>query len=285
MRERRLLSSLDSDCIVRLKGTASDEHSLFMLLELIQGGELWSLIYNEKSPLTGGSGGMAEDHARFYSLGIVDGLNVLYKNNVAFRDLKPENLMVGANGYLKFIDFGFAKSIPYRKGGEVCAKSYTMLGSPDYLPPEVIMHKGHDKSVDLWALGCVIYELIVGKTPFANANQNKTFERACQGDLQFPDGIEEKCPLGVDLIRKLIVVDPVARLGAQRRGLQDVIEHEWFASINKDDFFARSIAAPHVPEVSDPEDRSNFELGEEEYDSDEEEKVWYEEDTDFFADF
>lgn len=285
MRERRLLSALDSDCIVRLKGTATDEHSLFMLLELIQGGELWSLLYNEKSPLTGGSGGMSEEHARFYAFSITEGLHILYKNDVAYRDLKPENLMVGANGYLKMIDFGFAKSIPYKKGGEVCAKSYTMLGSPDYLPPEVIMHKGHDKSVDLWALGCVIYELIVGKTPFADENQNKTFERACQADLNFPDGIEEQYPLGVDLIRKLIVVDPVARLGAQRRGVQDVLDHEWFATIDKEAFFKRELPAPHIPEVSDPEDRSNFELGDEEYDSEDEEKVWYEEDTDYFKEF
>lgn len=285
MRERRILSALDFDGVVGLRGTAQDENSLFMLLELIQGGELWSLLYNEKSTLTGGSGGMKTDDARFYTWGIANTLAFLARQNVAYRDLKPENILIGGDGYLKFIDFGFAKSIPYTKDGEVHAKSYTMLGSPDYLPPEVILHKGHDKSVDLWALGCILYELLVGATPFADDNQNKTFERACQADLTFPDSFDEDHADARDLITRLITVDPVQRLGAQRRGLDDVLEHPFLAKLDAEQMIAHKIAAPHVPEVASAEDRSNFELGEEEYDSEDEEVVPFDDDDALFEGF
>ena len=119
-----------------------------------------------------------------------------WQRSLAYRDLKPENLLVAANGYLKLCDFGFIKSIPYTdKKGEQFAQSFTMLGSPDYLPPEVrdqrvvhgvvdrrqrrcgcvqvILTKGHERSVDLWSLGAVIYELLLGVTPYKEDNQNK----------------------------------------------------------------------------------------------------------------
>ena len=101
------------------------------------------------------------------------------QRTLAYRDLKPENMLVATNGYLKLCDFGFVKSIPYTdKKGEQFAQSFTMLGSPDYLPPEVILTKGHERSVDLWSLGCVIYELLAGKTPFKEENQNKVRHRS-----------------------------------------------------------------------------------------------------------
>lgn len=201
-----------------------------------------------------------------------------WQRSLAYRDLKPENLLVAANGYLKLCDFGFIKSIPYTdKKGEQFAQSFTMLGSPDYLPPEVrdqrvvhgvvdrrqrrcgcvqvILTKGHERSVDLWSLGAVIYELLLGVTPYKEDNQNKvrsvchswcrrlpsltalplqTFERACRRDLRWPDGFREEHPDAADLVERLMTVEPSQRLGAGHRGLKDVMDHSWFHGFDWD---------------------------------------------------
>jgi len=168
-------------------------------------------------------------------------------------------MLVAANGYIKLCDLGFVKSIPYTdKKGEDFAQSFTMLGSPDYLPPEVILTKGHEKSVDLWSLGCVVYELLFGTTPFKEDNQNKvghtgpfllreashldvggvvlcilqTFERACKRDIRWPEGAQEEHSLAVDLIEQLMRVEPSERLGAGHRGVAEIQEHPWFGGLD-----------------------------------------------------
>jgi serine/threonine protein kinase len=84
---------------------------------------------------------------------------------------QPENLLMDATGYIKVIDFGFAKRIPFEKSGALQTKSFTLCGTPEYLSPELVLSRGHDKSVDYWALGCLVYELLVGRTPFQDDNQ------------------------------------------------------------------------------------------------------------------
>ena len=112
---------------------------------------------------------------------------------MAYRDLKPENLLMDNKGYLKVIDFGFAKHIPFNKNGRAQAKSFTLCGTPEYLSPELVLSKGHDKSADYWALGCLIYELLVGHTPFQHDNQQEIFKRIIQSTryLHFPKQVRE----------------------------------------------------------------------------------------------
>ena len=93
----------------------------------------------------------------FYAGCVVSALHYIHNTGVAYRDLKPENLLLDSSGYCKVIDFGFAKQVPFTKNGQVCVKTYTICGTPDYLSPELIQSTGHDKSVDYCAFGCLVY--------------------------------------------------------------------------------------------------------------------------------
>lgn len=125
---------------------------------------------------------------------------------------QPENLIIDSSGYLKIIDFGFAKHIPFMKNGVQHSQSYTICGTPDYLAPELVLSKGHDKAVDYWALGVLIYELIVGKTPFMDDNQPEVFRKIVHSKkyLTFKGNFGSSA---VDIIRKLLTPSQSFRLG------------------------------------------------------------------------
>ena len=197
--------------------------------------------------------------AQFYSGCVISAFAYIHSMGVAYRDLKPENLLMDAAGYIKVIDFGFAKHIPFDKNGKSQAKSFTLCGTPEYLSPELVLSKGHDKSVDYWALGCLIYELLVGHTPFQHDNQQEIFKRIIQSQrfLHFPKQVDSGAQ---DLITKLLAVNPAYRLGNLSGATKDIMDHAWFkkAKFNWDGLNARSLKPPYVPQIKDPLDTSNF---------------------------
>ena len=144
MHERFVHGELHHPCIAKLAATFKSRHSLYMLLEPCMGGELFTRLAKQRS--------LTEDDARFYAACIVSALEYLQGRSVIFRDLKPENVMISADGYIKLIDFGFAKRVHTR--------TYTMCGTSVYLSPEQIIQTGHSFGVDWWALGVLLYEMV-----------------------------------------------------------------------------------------------------------------------------
>jgi len=244
IREKNIMSSLDHPFVVNLISTFQTASSLFMLIELVQGGELFSVIHTETRD------GVQNVNARFYAACILESLSHLHHRHISYRDLKPENILIDSKGYGVLVDLGFAKI--------VMDKTYTLCGTPEYLAPEIILSKGHDKGVDYWALGVLIYEMLVGRSPFYayGSDQVSLFKRIVQVKYSFPQGAVHE--LAQDLITRLIVRRQANRYGCLARGDMDVRDHPWLAPLDADKLLKREIPAPWVPRLRDELDASHF---------------------------
>ncbi len=195
---------------------------------------------------------------KFYSASVLLAFKHIHGRGIAYRDLKPENILIDSSGYLKIIDFGFAKKFPFMKNGARQNKTYTLCGTPEYLAPEIVMSKGYDKSVDYWAFGCLLYELYLAKTPFCSDFQNKIFQNiiAASKTLHFEKKMD---PAHVALVKKLLTMNPAFRLGNLMGGIDDVLDDPFFSTVNFDELKGRKAASPYCPPVKNALDATNFE--------------------------
>jgi CRP-like cAMP-binding protein len=245
IREKNIMASIEHPFVVNLVSTFQDDRHLYMLIELVQGGELFSVIHTETRD------GIPNGNSRFYAACILESLSHLHYRSICYRDLKPENILIDAKGYCVLVDLGFAKI--------VTDKTYTLCGTPEYLAPEIILSKGHDKGVDYWAFGVLIYEMLVGRSPFYSygTDQVSLFKRIVQVKYSFPPGGMVSEP-AQDLIQRLIVRRQANRYGCLARADMDVRDHYWFNVIDVDKLLIKQIPAPWVPRIRDPMDASHF---------------------------
>ena len=150
--ERNILLKIDHPFIVKLVKTLKDEKFVYFLMDYIKGKELFDVIRDINV--------LNKFQAQFYSASIMLAANYLHERKIIYRDIKPENIMVVTNGFIKLIDFGTAKSMNDRTN--------TVIGTPDYMAPEVILGKGYSFKVDFWSIAVMTYEFLCGKTPFGD---------------------------------------------------------------------------------------------------------------------
>lgn len=230
-REKDIMSKLSCPSLVNLVGTGQDGNYVYMMMEAIMGGELFSYLQARGKLLE-------EHHARFYAAGVILALQYLHEHGYVYRDLKPENLLIDTTGYIKMTDFGFAKPLA---PGE---KTYTLCGTPEYLAPEVIMNHGHNMSADWWATGVLVFELLSGAPPFYDDDRLAMFKKTCNLDFKFPKYFSKPAQ---DLITKLLDPNPVFRLGSGPMGAAEIRKHPWFAGFNWQDYEQRRMPAPYIP--------------------------------------
>ncbi|KAI3430680.1 hypothetical protein D9Q98_005269 [Chlorella vulgaris] len=243
-RERLLMGEFDSPFLVNLVSSFQDSHSLYMVMELVQGGEFFTYLQNREAPLS-------EDEARFYAACVILGLEYMHDRGVAWRDLKPENLLIDTRGFLKITDFGFAKKIA------PTGKTYTLCGTPEYLAPELVTQSGHNKGADWWSVGVLIYEMVAGYPPFYQEDRVAMFRAICSTEFKMPQNFSKELR---DLIKRLLVRATSRRLGCMAGGVAEVKQHPWFKGFDWDALAQRKMKAPYVPKVTGPADSSNFEV-------------------------
>lgn len=223
--ERNLLFEANSPFTVNLFKCFQDEFKLYMILEYVPGGELFTHIRK--------AGKFPNDVAKFYTAEIVCAIEYLHSKNIVYRDLKPENVLLDVKGHVKLTDFGFAKV--------VYDKTWTSCGTTEYLAPEVILGTGHNKSVDYWSLGILIYEMLVGYPPFFDDTPIKTYEKILQSQIEFPKFIDSNAK---DLIRCLLKRDRTKRLGGLKDGIEEIKNHKWFKGVDWKTVSSKGIQTP-----------------------------------------
>ena len=245
--EKQILLNNQYPFLVKMSYVFQTDQKVYFVMNFIRGGELFTHLNNEKR--------FPEEKAKFYAIQIMLSIGYLHKQDIIYRDIKPENILMGEDGYLYLADFGLAKNV---KKGELAT---TFWGTPEYLAPEIIKEKGHNHAVDWWSWGILIYEMIVGFPPFYHKNQNTMYDLIEKFPVKFPDPERHGIPMSdeaKDMISKLLEKDPKKRLGYEG-GIEEIISHPWFSDVDIDQLLNKQIEPPFIPKLSeDLTDVSNF---------------------------
>ena len=244
MSEKQIMQRCNHPFLLRLAASYMDADNVYMLIELVQGGELFGLLRTQRY--------FQEPVAAFYAAIVVSAFEYLHDRSIVYRDLKPENLLLDAQGYLKVVDFGFAK--------EVRAKTWTLCGTPEYLAPEIILNKGHNHAADWWAVGILCYEMIMGNAPFVDDNDPmQIYQKALRGVLPVSKGQRALSKDSRNMIERLLVKEPTERLGCMKLGVSELKRHAFFSKTNWQRLEKKLTQAPYIPTIENPLDVSNFE--------------------------
>jgi len=237
MTEKNVMQKASHEFIVSLKYSFQNERNLYLVMDFMPGGELFMHLKRMKK--------FEEDIARFYASEVVLAIEYLHETlDIVYRDLKPENVLLDAEGHIKLTDFGLSKTMKL---------SYSFCGTPEYLAPEILLGQGHSKEVDWWSLGCLIYEMLAGYPPFQNKNRKQLYQDILKNDPLFPEYFSANAK---SLLKKLLVSDPNERLG--HKSLDDIKNHPFFAKTNWQDLLQKKNKGPIIPEFKSPSDLNNF---------------------------
>lgn len=239
--EKMILEKVDNPFVVKLEFCFASPSYIFFVMDFKQGGELYHHLKKRNR--------FSEKMTRFYAAQILLGLEYLHSLDIMYRDMKPENILIDKDGNASLADYGISKII---KEGE---KTKSFVGTPDYVSPEIILQKGHNKMVDVWCYGVLLYEMIYGLPPFFNKVQSVMLNNIVKINPTFPKMIKVSDELQ-DLIQLCLKKDPKERIG--NSGLQELMEHPWFEPIDWEKMRALKYDAPIKPDIKDPLDIDHF---------------------------
>ncbi|CAD8160351.1 unnamed protein product [Paramecium octaurelia] len=231
MLEKSVLIRSQNPFVVKLKYSFQTDQKLYFVMELVTGGQLARVLGRQREKR------FTQFQAQFCVAEIVLGLQYIHETlRVIYRDLKPDNVLVTSDGHLKLTDFGLSKQYDSQD-----MKFFTFVGTPEYIAPEILLKSGHNSSVDWWSLGILLYEMLVGYTPFRDRSNNlRVIEnKIIQNELVFPDFISTEAK---DIISQLLNKDPHQRLGS--RSIDQIKNHLFFSQINWDDIYNLNLKSP-----------------------------------------
>ncbi|KAG0053533.1 hypothetical protein BGZ89_002897 [Linnemannia elongata] len=241
IQERRLLEEVEFSLICNLRYAFQDDENLFMVLDLMLGGDL--RFHLERA------GPMKEEVVRFYVAELALALDALHSRRIIHRDLKPDNVLLDEHGHAHLTDFNIAVYYNPQK------PLVSIAGSMAYMAPEVLMRKGYFESVDWWSLGVVMFELLFGRRPFRGKSNDLLTNSILRDPLPLPENVEDiiSAPC-LDVLSKLCERDISKRLGCTPEGLDAFKQHPWFQGIEWDKLVTKEATPPFEPDSK----RANF---------------------------
>ncbi|KAF2306617.1 hypothetical protein GH714_019833 [Hevea brasiliensis] len=230
--ERDILTKIDHPFVVQLKYSFQTKYRLYLVLDFINGGHLFFQLYHH--------GLFREDLARIYAAEIVSAVSHLHANGIMHRDLKPENILLDTDGHQ------FDEN----------TRSNSMCGTVEYMAPEIVLGKGHDKAADWWSVGILLYEMLTGKPPFIGGNREKIQQKIVKDKIKLPAYLSSEAH---SLLKGLLQKDASKRLGSGPTGSEEIKRHKWLKPINWKKLEAREIQPSFRPEVAGKLCIANFE--------------------------
>ncbi|KAL5966668.1 Serine/threonine-protein kinase N2 [Taenia solium] len=228
----QLVTEARHPCFVHMIACFQPQDYAAIVLDYLPGGDLMQHIQ---------SGPFDEERTVFYAACVVLALDFLHLNNIMYRDLKLENLLLTGYGYLKLVDFGLCKE---KMGPN--DKTSTFCGTPEFVAPEMITDTGYTRAVDWWCLGVLIYEMIVGKCPFCGPQEDDIYNSIVRHEPKIPFNVG---PRAANIISQFMIKDPSRRLGVSAAGIVDIKRHPFFSNLDFDALLANRVKPPFIPRL------------------------------------
>ncbi|KAG0063330.1 Serine/threonine kinase, partial [Linnemannia elongata] len=215
---------------------------LYFVMEYVQGGDLMMHIQKDKR--------FGEHRAKFYGCEVLLALQYFHENDIVYRDLKLDNILLSLDGHIKIGDYGLCKeNMPYG------ATTHTICGTPEFMAPEILEEQPYDRAVDWWAYGVLMYEMLLGRAPFSGEEEDDIYDSILEDEPLYPQGFGRHEQA---LLQSLLVKVPTNRLGSGPTDAEEIKAHAYFRNVNFDDVYHKRIRPPFLPKVTSKTDVSNF---------------------------
>uniref|UniRef100_A0A673AMY0 protein kinase C n=1 Tax=Sphaeramia orbicularis TaxID=375764 RepID=A0A673AMY0_9TELE len=244
MCEKRIFETVNSvrhPFLVNLFACFQTQEHVCFVMEYAAGGDLMMHIHADV---------FSEPRAVFYAACVVLGLQFLHDHKIVYRDLKLDNLLLDTEGYVKIADFGLCK-----EGMGFRDRTSTFCGTPEFLAPEVLTETSYTRAVDWWGLGVLIFEMLVGESPFPGDDEEEVFDSIVNDEVRYPRFLSTEA---ISIMRRLLRRSPERRLGAGERDAEEVKKHLFFRNMDWNGLLAKKVKPPFVPTIQGANDVSNF---------------------------
>lgn len=244
MCEKRIFETVNSvrhPFLVNLFACFQTQEHVCFVMEYAAGGDLMMHIHADV---------FSEPRAVFYAACVVLGLQFLHEHKIVYRDLKLDNLLLDTEGYVKIADFGLCK-----EGMGFRDRTSTFCGTPEFLAPEVLTETSYTRAVDWWGLGVLIFEMLVGESPFPGDDEEEVFDSIVNDEVRYPRFLSTEA---ISIMRRLLRRSPERRLGAGEKDAEEVKKHLFFRNMDWNGLLAKKVKPPFVPTIQGTNDVSNF---------------------------
>lgn len=217
------------------------ENRIYFVMEYISGGDLMWHIQKSR---------FSARRAKFYACEVLLALKYFHDNGIVYRDLKLDNILLTTEGHIKIADYGLCKENMWYK-----STTGTFCGTPEFMAPEIISGKPYDRSVDWWAFGVLMFQMLLCQSPFKGEDEDDIFNAIEHDDVRYPISMPRQTVL---VLQALLTKDPAERLGSSERDALEIMEHSYFQDVNFDDVLNKRVQPPYLPELKSEHDYSNF---------------------------